>query len=251
MRSDPRDHAEPDALARVRHELDEARDEGRAVAGDLTDRQLWWRPGPDRWSVAECLDHLVLTGEAYLRVLDEALSSARREGRTAEGPFRRGLVGRWVIRGLEPPPGFALPAPRSIRPRRPVPGGAGRPAKENGPRGAEASDAGSPSSPEAGGSSGASIAGPSGGRTATGSSPSGAGAPSSPLPRFLALQDRLEERVDDARGIDLGAVKVTSPFVPILKVDLLSAFGVVTAHQRRHLWQARQVRQEKGWPGAS
>jgi hypothetical protein len=64
----------------------------------------------------------------------------------------------------------------------------------------------------------------------------------------MALRGRLAQRLGDAKGLDFGRVKVRSPFVPLLRVDLESAFLVVAAHERRHLWQARRVTEEEGFP---
>jgi len=68
------------------------------------------------------------------------------------------------------------------------------------------------------------------------------------LPAFLALQDELMDRVARADGLDLRRVKVVSPASRRLKMGLGTAFAVTAAHQRRHLWQARQVRDAPGFP---
>ncbi|MDP2497291.1 MAG: DinB family protein, partial [Candidatus Palauibacterales bacterium] len=78
------DASDPD----LRHgELRESLGELRATGAEaeeltsgLTPEQLSWRPEPDAWSIAECLDHLVRTGEAYLEVLDEAIEEGRGRG---------------------------------------------------------------------------------------------------------------------------------------------------------------------------
>lgn len=171
-------------------------EEAEELATDLTRAQLWWRPEPQRWSIGECLDHLVRTGEAYLDVLDAAVDEGRRRELFAAGPYPPSLVGRWLARILEPPPRLKVPAPRRIRP------------------------AASPGAEEA----------------------------EDPLPRFLGLRAQLRERLEAADGLDLGRIRVASPFVPILKFDLGSAFRIVAAHERRHLWQARRVRDEATFP---
>ena len=68
------------------------------------------------------------------------------------------------------------------------------------------------------------------------------------LPAFVALQDELIDRVARAEGLDLRRVKVVSPASRRLKMGLGTAFAVTAAHQRRHLWQARQVRDASGFP---
>jgi hypothetical protein len=58
---------------------------------------------------------------------------------------------------------------------------------------------------------------------------------------LLAIQDRLIDAVTNANGLDTPRIKVASP-VPILKLDLTQRLGLVAAHERRHLYQARQVK---------
>ena len=58
---------------------------------------------------------------------------------------------------------------------------------------------------------------------------------------FASLQSKLTEVLNAARNIDLGRVKVVSPFDKRVKYNLYSAFRILVAHQRRHLWQAEQA----------
>jgi hypothetical protein len=69
------------------------------------------------------------------------------------------------------------------------------------------------------------------------------------LAGFDAMHAALIERLRQSRGLDLSRVKVRSPLLPILRFQLGATFGVLVAHERRHLWQARQVRQELRFPG--
>jgi hypothetical protein len=68
------------------------------------------------------------------------------------------------------------------------------------------------------------------------------------LPVFLLLQADFIDRLRRAEGIDLARVKVTSPASALVRLSLGGAFAATAAHQRRHLWQARQVRQAAGFP---
>ncbi len=61
------------------------------------------------------------------------------------------------------------------------------------------------------------------------------------LQRFLALQQGLDDRLRQADGLHLRAIKVRSQAAPI-SFSLGSTFGILLAHERRHLWQAREVR---------
>jgi hypothetical protein len=58
---------------------------------------------------------------------------------------------------------------------------------------------------------------------------------------FASLQAKLAELLNAARGIDLNKVKIVSPFDKRVKYNVYSAFRIVVAHQRRHLWQAEQA----------
>lgn len=73
--------------------------------------------------------------------------------------------------------------------------------------------------------------------------PSGQIQPEACLTRFLALQDSLSERLKAADGLDLRRIKVRSQVAPI-SFTLGSTFRLLLAHERRHLWQAREVRKE-------
>ncbi|HKK28662.1 MAG TPA: DinB family protein [Gemmatimonadota bacterium] len=213
-----RDAFDTPALEAVRGELRAAGREAREMASGLEPRRLWWRPAPDRWSVGECLDHLVLTGEAYLPVLDETIADGRRRGLHAAGPHRRTLVGRWLPRLLEPPPGLRVTAPLEIRPRRPELQGSPREAP--GPHGSRPA----PTAPE--------------------------GSRGDPLAAFLELRSRFRDRLAAADGLDLGRLRMASPFYWWIRFDLGSAFRIIAAHERRHLWQARQVVETEGFPAA-
>jgi hypothetical protein len=66
---------------------------------------------------------------------------------------------------------------------------------------------------------------------------------------FLAWQDRIAERIKQADGLDLLAARARSP-LRVWKWSLGTFFAVTLAHERRHIWQARQVRNERGFPEA-
>jgi hypothetical protein len=62
------------------------------------------------------------------------------------------------------------------------------------------------------------------------------------LERFDYLQGELLVRMDRSRGLPLERLRVVSPFNARVKYNLYSAFRLLPVHQRRHLWQAEQVR---------
>jgi hypothetical protein len=61
------------------------------------------------------------------------------------------------------------------------------------------------------------------------------------LPQFLRSQDLVARAMDASDGLDLANLKFTSPFFKLLRLSVIAGFAVITAHERRHLWQAEQV----------
>ena len=57
---------------------------------------------------------------------------------------------------------------------------------------------------------------------------------------FASLQERMIELLHEAAQSDLGQ-KIVSPFDRRVRYNLYSAFRIVAAHERRHLWQAEQT----------
>jgi hypothetical protein len=70
------------------------------------------------------------------------------------------------------------------------------------------------------------------------------------LPTFLHLQEQLALRLEQANGLDLARVKVPVPGYGPVKLNLHITFARIAAHERRHLWQARQVRNHAAFPEA-
>jgi uncharacterized damage-inducible protein DinB len=58
---------------------------------------------------------------------------------------------------------------------------------------------------------------------------------------FRAYQVQYIDRLRQANGLDLARARVSSPAGPWLRMSLGSGFALMIAHERRHIWQARQV----------
>lgn len=67
------------------------------------------------------------------------------------------------------------------------------------------------------------------------------------LERFFILHDGLRDAVGSADGLDLQSIKVRSQFGPV-SWSLNGTFGILLAHARRHIWQAREVRNAPDFP---
>src|ERR1041385_5806406 len=90
--------------------------EVRLVLEPLSEAQFAWRPGPDRWSAGECLDHLAITSGLILDRVRPALERARAEGIKGEPPFAYGWLGGWFVRTMEPPGSRGMRSPPNFLP---------------------------------------------------------------------------------------------------------------------------------------
>lgn len=141
-------------------------------------------PRPNSWSVAECIQHLSLTSEAYIPLLESALEKARTRPRASS--YKLDWWGRALKWSLEPPPRFRFATSKNFQP-------------------VDIGDA------------------------------------NRVLGHFLRLQSEIAKLARDADGLDLNSVKVTSPFSSHVRYNVYSAFALIVAHERRHLWQAQKA----------
>ncbi|HEX6940794.1 MAG TPA: DinB family protein [Longimicrobiales bacterium] len=174
-------------------QLEAIRRDAKTLVAGLRPDQLSWRPAPDRWSIAECLEHLSRTAEVAIPAIDARVADARARGWQRRGPYRPGPVERWMLRGMEPPPKVKFRVKKTLAPT-----------TERDPEEA--------------------------------------------VTRFFRFQDEIQLRLAAASDLDLRRIKVPSPVVPWMRYRLGFAILFLLAHERRHLWQAWQVRRATGFP---
>ena len=91
-------------LTRILEQFDAVRARVHRLTEDLTEAQWAQRTDPARWSVAECVAHLNLTGQAYEPLLAEALEEAREHHEPPPARYRCDPLG-WVLsRAIGPVP---------------------------------------------------------------------------------------------------------------------------------------------------
>jgi hypothetical protein len=68
------------------------------------------------------------------------------------------------------------------------------------------------------------------------------------LPTFRHLQEQLARHLEQASGLDLARIKMRAPEAPLLRFNVHVALSWIAAHERRHLLQARKVRNHVAFP---
>jgi len=182
-----------DDLVDLLRQLDAVDADTANLLEGLTEDQFHWSPTSSRWSIAQCLVHLVIVARRYLPIVDECIDRTRPLDQPRRGPFRHNLFERWIVRITEPPPSIRLRTPASARPPddQPLPG---------------------------------------------------------VVANFLAVQEELRKRVRAANGVDLAHPKLAAPFSRGFRIGLGAFMAFIVAHERRHLWQAWQVRAHENFP---
>ncbi len=182
----------PPEVADLLAQLDANAREARRLVEGLSEEDGRWRPAPDAWSVAECLDHLAVANRVYLEAMREPAERARAAGRLRRAPALPGFFGRMFVNSLEPP--------AKSRTKRKAPGKI-RPRESPGLR--DAFDA------------------------------------------FIASQEPVRAFLREYANIDLAGVRFRNPFIGVIHFSLATGLNVITAHERRHLWQAGRVLEKK------
>jgi hypothetical protein len=83
-------------LAAVIESLESAQARLRKLSDNISDGNWSKRPGPNRWSAADCVEHLNLTSRAYLPLLRDATARAREIGGGPQQHYRRDSLG-WFM----------------------------------------------------------------------------------------------------------------------------------------------------------
>ena len=103
-------------LEAYRDQFRAARIEANRLCAGLNSAQANWRPGVERWSVAECLIHLTVSARIYCALIRPVVAQAHARGLLGTGPFRYGIISRWLLRSVEPPVRGRTKTPRRFQP---------------------------------------------------------------------------------------------------------------------------------------
>lgn len=103
-------------LAEDVRQVVQIKEQAAALLRGLSDAQYNWSPEPGRWSMAQCLAHIVVTDDMYLPVLEKCIADARKQGTLSSGPFHHGWFGNWFVRSMDAPAKRRFKNPKSITP---------------------------------------------------------------------------------------------------------------------------------------
>lgn len=83
--------------------------EAHAISNDVqssfaafSPEQLNWKPGENSWSVAQCLDHLIVINRPYLGIIDNVTAGRYPKTFLHRLPLLPGILGKLLIKSLAP-----------------------------------------------------------------------------------------------------------------------------------------------------
>lgn len=161
------------------------------VVNGLDSERFNRRPESGGWSIAECLNHLIVTDKDYTAQIENGLKIAKDKNLLSDGPFKISWFAGKFIGNVEPPVKRKLKAPQKWRP-----------------------------------SSDLSL--------------------DEVTSAYIKNQDKYIELLKNSAGLNIGKVKLPSPATNLIKFTIFVMFNINAAHQRRHLWQADNVRKGLG-----
>ncbi|HEX2254405.1 MAG TPA: DinB family protein [Thermoanaerobaculia bacterium] len=92
--------------------------ESRELTADLDEGQRQWRREPGRWGVADCFEHLIVTGGAYYPTLERLLASRHAvPALGGAGSYRVGWLGGFFARQAGHQGKGRRRAPKGLQPR--------------------------------------------------------------------------------------------------------------------------------------
>ena len=89
--------------------------ETKSTFGWLTPTQLNWKPSAERWSVAQCFEHLLTSNKGYFPIIERVLAG-HNPTLWQRMPVLPGLAGRLLIKSLDPKSTRKIRAPQKFQP---------------------------------------------------------------------------------------------------------------------------------------
>ena len=103
-------------LACYKKDFRDNRSTARNLFSTLTSQEFNWRPNRGRWSIAQCLTHLIISSKLYSDAILTAVSTPQPVWKVEPGPYQYGLFSRLMIKSLDPDNRRRYKAPRKFTP---------------------------------------------------------------------------------------------------------------------------------------
>ena len=87
----------------------------KSTFGHLSPTQLNWKPSAERWSVAQCFDHLLTSNQGYVPIIDGVLEG-RKQSFWESMPLLPGVAAKLLIKSLDPASTRKIKAPKRFAP---------------------------------------------------------------------------------------------------------------------------------------
>lgn len=90
--------------------------DARSSFGNLSAAQLNWKPSAERWSIAQCFDHLITSNKGFFPVIESVLNGTKKTRFLERLPILPGLAGKLMIKSLDPASTRKFKAPKNFEP---------------------------------------------------------------------------------------------------------------------------------------
>ena len=91
-------------------------DQARSSFGRLSSTQLNWKPSAERWSIAQCFDHLISSNKGYFPIIESVRTGTKKTTFWERLPVLPGLAGKLLIKSLDPASTRKIKAPKKFEP---------------------------------------------------------------------------------------------------------------------------------------
>ncbi len=91
-------------------------DDARSSFGKLSSAQLNWKPSAERWSIAQCFEHLITSNQGYLPIIEGVRAGTKKTTFWERLPVLPGLAGKLLIKSLDPASTRKIKAPKKFEP---------------------------------------------------------------------------------------------------------------------------------------
>jgi hypothetical protein len=103
-------------LSLYSEQVQEIKRSAEELIRDLTAAHLLWKPKPEKWSISQCLDHLVATARTELPLIHRAIAHGQARGLFGHSPFRYSRIVGLLVNLMGPSPKLKFNAPRLYLP---------------------------------------------------------------------------------------------------------------------------------------